>query len=153
MYSRAEASHIKHTFWTSFGRYIAPQPNSEGRKINWVNYHTSFKHVYFRMNAGPKKASIGIELAHPDIEVQEMFFDKFTTFRTMLHGYLNEEWTWEMHTEDENGKTVSRIYTELAPVNVLNQNDWPQIISFLKPRIIALDEFWNDVKVGFEELR
>jgi len=153
MYSRAEASRIKQTFWTAFGKYLSPLYNSEGRKINWVNYHTGFKHVYFRMEAGTKKASIAIELTHPDKEIQEMFFDKLEYYKNILNASLNEEWTWELHTQDENGKIVSRIYKELQAVNVYKQEDWPGIISFLKPRIIALDEFWNTVKEGFEELR
>ena len=105
------------------------------------------------MQADTRKASIAIELTHPDAEIQEMFFDKFRDLRLVLNDALQEEWSWELHTQDENGKTVSRIYKELKPVNVMNQDDWPQIISFFKPRIIALDEFWNNVKEGFEELR
>jgi hypothetical protein len=33
----------------------------------------------------------------------------------------------------------------------MEEGDWPAIISFLKPRIIALDEFWENVKPGFED--
>ncbi|MCW3071352.1 MAG: hypothetical protein JWO44_1242, partial [Bacteroidetes bacterium] len=40
MYSRSEASQLKHEFWIAFGRYLSLHPNSEGEKINWVNYHT-----------------------------------------------------------------------------------------------------------------
>lgn len=153
MYTREEASRIKHAFWTTFGKYIALHPSSEGLKINWVNYHTGFKHVYFRMKADTRKASIAIELTHPDTEIQEMFFDKFRDLKIVLEGILQEEWTWDLHTLDEFGKTISRIYKETAPVNVMDQVQWPRIISFLKPRIIALDEFWNIAKESFEELK
>ena len=153
MYSRAEASRIKHAFWTAFGKYISPQLSSEGRRINWVNYHTGFKHLYFRMEADTKKASVAIEITHPDALTQEMFFDKFREFRLLLDDALQEEWVWKLHTKDEYGKTISRIYTELSPVNVMSQDHWPSLISFFKPRIIALDEFWNNVKESFEELR
>lgn len=153
MYSRAEASRIRQAFWTAFGKYLSPYLSSEGSKISWVNYHTGFRHVYFRMDAGTKKASITIELTHPDAEIQKMFFDKFKYYKNILDISLGEEWAWELHTRDEHGKTISRIYKELEAVNVFKQEDWPKIISFLKPRIIALDEFWNTVKEGFEELR
>ena len=153
MYTREEASRIRHAFWTAFGKYISPHLSSEGLKINWVNYHTGFKHVYFRMQADTKKASIAIELAHPDPEIQEMFLEKFRKLRLVLKDALQEEWTWALHIQDESGKTISRIYKELKPVNVMSQDDWPQIISFFKPRIIALDEFWNNAKEEFEELR
>jgi hypothetical protein len=31
-------------------------------------------------------------------------------------------------------------------VNIFHEADWPAIISFLKPRIMALDEFWEIAK-------
>jgi hypothetical protein len=66
---------------------------------------------------------------------------------------LNEEWEWILHTSDETGKTVSKIEMKISGVNVFTKDDWPKIISFLKPRIIALDEFWGDVKDAFETLK
>jgi hypothetical protein len=34
----------------------------------------------------------------------------------------------------------------------MKRDDWPAIISFLKPRIIALDAFWSQAKYGFEDI-
>jgi hypothetical protein len=92
-------------------------------------------------------------MTHADCEMQEYFFDYFVQLKTLLHNSLDEQWHWRLRTKDENGKTVSRIYNELYGVNIFKQDDWPQIISFLKPRILVLDEFWNNVKDRFEDLR
>jgi hypothetical protein len=153
MYSKAETVQLKQAFWTAFGKYLALSPNSEGEKINWVNYRTGFKHVYFRMDAGPKKASIAIELTQPDELLRRLYYEKMESCRRLLFNALKEEWTWDADATDESGKKISRIYIELSGVNAYHQNDWPAIISFLKPRIIALDSFWNEVKDLFEELR
>lgn len=153
MYSRAEASQIKEAFWTAFGRFISLHRNSEGEKTNWINYNTGHKHLYFRMDADSKQASIAILLRHPDTLLQTLYFEKFTELRTWLTETLGEEWIWEPNTHDEYGKPVSKIYATLPSVNVFKQEDWPNIISFLKPRMLALDAFWNEVKDGFEELR
>jgi hypothetical protein len=64
---------------------------------------------------------------------------------------LQEEWTWKLHVENEQGQIISKIEYVLEGVNVLDSEDWPRIISFLKPRIIALDAFWDQVKPGFED--
>jgi hypothetical protein len=153
MYTKQEASQLRQAFWTTFGQYISPHPSAEGRKVNWVNYKTGLKHVYFRMQADQKSASIGIELTHPDPGIQELFFEQFAQLRNVLQGYLGEEWDWVLHTSDENGRIISRIYTELAPVNIFKQDDWPALISFFKPRIIALDEFWTDARYSFDALK
>lgn len=153
MYSKDEASQIKQAFWTAFGQYISPQLSAEGLKVNWVNYKTGIKHLCFRMQAEKRNASISIEIAHPDTGIQELFFEQFLELKNVLHGYLDEEWEWHLHTTDEYGKTISRIYKETSPVNVFNKADWPEIISFLKPRIIALDEFWSDARYSFDALK
>ncbi len=153
MYSKDQASQLKQAFWTAFGQYISPQPSAGGLKVNWVNYKTGIKHLYFRMHADKRSASISIEIAHPDAGIQELFFEQFKEYRNILHSCLNEEWDWQLHTTDGYGKTISRIYKEISPVNVFDNNDWPQLISFFKPRIIALDEFWSDARYGFDALK
>lgn len=153
MYTREQRSQLRQAFWKAFGQYIAPQPSAEGLKINWINYKTGFKDVYFRMQADQKSASIGIELTHADIEIQALFFQQFTELSNILHSYLDEVWEWQLHATDENGNTISRIYKEIKPVNVLDRDDWPQLISFFKPRLIALDAFWSDARYTFDVLK
>ena len=121
--------------------------------MNWVNYKTGIKHVYFRMEAGKKSASIAIEITHPDAGIRELFFEQFLELRNVLHAALNENWEWELHIIDEGGKTISRIFKQLDGVSIFNKNDWPALISLFKPRIIALDEFWSDAKYAFDALK
>jgi hypothetical protein len=65
------------------------------------------------MQAGTRTASIGIELTHSDTGVQQLYFEQFGQLRAVLHGIVGENWQWQLHAQDENGKTISRIYTEL----------------------------------------
>lgn len=153
MYTREQASQLRQEFWTNLGQYLSPLLSSENEKVNWLNYKTGLKYVYFKMNADKNKAWIAIEITHPDAGVQELFFEQFEAFKDLLQSILNEDWDWDKHTIDEYGKTVSRIVKNLEGVNIFNKEDWPKLISFFKPRIIALDEFWNDVKDGFEGLK
>jgi Domain of unknown function (DUF4268) len=153
MYSKDESSQIRQAFWTTFGQYISPQLSADGLKVNWVNYKTGIKHLYFKMDADKRSATIEILIVHPDAGIQELFFEQFAELRAMLKSYLDEEWEWALHNMDENGKTISRIYKQLNDVSIYNRNDWPQLISFFKPRIIALDEFWSVGQYSFEALK
>ncbi|QHL86490.1 DUF4268 domain-containing protein [Nibribacter ruber] len=153
MYTREQASQLRQAFWTTFGQYIAPHLSAEGLRTNWVNYKTGLPGVAFKMDADKKTASIAIEITHVDIEIQEMYFEQFLALKTLLHETLEEEWEWALHTTDDYGRTVSRIYKELSPVSVFNKDDWPALISFFKPRIIALDAFWSDAQYSFDALR
>jgi hypothetical protein len=153
LYSKDEASQLKQLFWTTFGQYIAPQLSAEGLKINWVNYKTGIKYLYFRMEAGKRSASIAIEIAHPDAGIQELFLEQFKDLKNILHSALQEDWEWQLHSINEDGKTISRIVRNLYGVSIFNKNDWPALVSFFKPRIIALDEFWSDAKYAFDSLK
>lgn len=152
MFTREEASRIRQEFWTTFGRYMSPVPSAEGLKINWINYHTKIKDVYFRMDAAPKSAVIYISMEHADFDMQELYFEQFTEFRNILHDTLEESWIWQPHSRATDGKIISKIYKDLPGVSVLNKDHWPALISFFKPRIIALDRFWEDAKYSFQSL-
>lgn len=81
MYTKEQASQLRQAFWTAFGQYISPHPSAEGLKVNWSNYQTGIKHVYFRMKADNKSASIAIELTHPDTDIQELFLNSLKSLR------------------------------------------------------------------------
>ena len=150
MYGKDEAKKIKESFWTSFGQYMAVIPSADAQKINWVNYKTGIKQVYFRMDASNKVASISMEITNPDAGIRSLIFDQFADYKAMLREELGEEWIWDREYFDDYGKPMSRIYTEIKGVSIFKREDWPILISFFKPRIIALDQFWSSAQYGFE---
>lgn len=150
MYTRQQASQLKQEFWTAFGRYMQPVPNAAGERINWVNYKTGVRQVFFRMDADGKQAVTSIRITHSDETERMLCYERFVSLRKLLQEALKEDWEWEPHTTDAYGKPMVVISKTLSGVNVFMRDSWPQIISFFKPRIIALDEFWLMVKDAFE---
>lgn len=128
---------------------MKPIPGAAGLPVNWINYKTGIRHIHFKMDADNKKAFIAIEIVHPNEEERLHGYNKFLSLKNLLTTTTEFEWQWNetLHTEH---KTISSISRQLDGVNILNQADWPAIISFLKPRIMALDAFWDMVKDGFE---
>ncbi len=150
MYSRQEASQLRKKFWTSFGQYMRPLHKADGEPVNWLNYKTGIKHLYFRMDADKEMATIAIKMSHADPSVQRDYFEKFRSLEKLLHETTGETWQWQLHCSDEDGKLISRIGTQVENVNIFDEKDWPAIISFLKPRMLALDSFWTMVKDSFD---
>ena len=128
---------------------MRPLAGADGEQVNWLNYKTGIKHIYFRLDADKHQASVAIELKHPDTGIQMLQFGQFLSLKKILENETAEIWTWEHGATDEDGQEYCRIFTKLEGVNVLKTEDWPAIISFFKPRIVALDNFWNLVKDGF----
>jgi|SRR5690606_16146805 len=150
MYSKEEALQIRTKFWTSFGQFMKLHPSSEGLKINWINYKTGIKDLFFKTDVDNKSAKISIEITHKDLSMQELMYDQFEEFQSLFHSYFEEEWIWSKQHYDEQGKIISLIELKLENVSIFRESDWQKIIGFLKLNLMKLDEFWNDVKDSFE---
>jgi hypothetical protein len=153
MYSREEASQIRKAFWTAFGQYMRPIPSADGLKVNWVNYKTGFKGLSFSLNVDKKNAYLGIVLNQKDPDLRSLFYEQLLELKSVLHAQLGEEWIWEETATNAQHQEISQVYTLLPTVSIFRQEDWPSIIAFFKPRLIALDEFWSMGKYHFEPLR
>ena len=105
------------------------------------------------MQADNKTAAVAIEITHKDAGVQQLYFEQFAELKKIMENVLEEQWTWQLHITSENGKLISRIFKQMESVSIFKKEEWPLLISFFKPRIIALDEFWSSAKYGFEVLR
>jgi hypothetical protein len=151
MYSREEASQLRKAFWTTFGQYMRPIPSAEGLKVNWINYKTGYRGMYFRMDANKKQATIAITFEQKDPVLRELFYEQMLELRSYFHSTLGEEWIWEPEVDQPKGSS-SRVYTILDGVDIFNRESWPQLIAFFKERIVALDEFWSMAKYHFEPL-
>ena len=150
MYSKDQAAKQRQKFWTAFGQYMKPVPGAGGETVNWINYKTGIRNIVFRMDAGKQQASIGIELRHAREEERHRYYEQFLSLKNLLESTTGFHWNWQAEVTDEHGQSISLVSQVMENVNVLNEADWPVIISFLKPRIISLDAFWELVKDGFE---
>lgn len=152
MYSKQEISKQKQVFWTTFGKYMQPVLSADGEEINWINYKTGISGITFKMDVDNGQAAIQIRLSHVDTALQQKHYDQFLQLKSMLQAELNEEWQWQPMTTNEDGRIVSTIGKQLSGVSIHRNEDWPAIISFLKPRIVALDAFWSNAKYAFESI-
>lgn len=153
MYSKQEVSKQKQEFWTAFGRYMKPVLSADGEIVSWSNYKTGISGIQFKMDADNKKAFIAIVFSQNDPVVQQTCYQHLLQLKEMLYSELGEDnWNWQADTADGYGKTVSQVSKQLTGVSIHRTDDWPAIISFLKPRIVALDAFWSMAKYSFEDL-
>lgn len=150
MYSKEQLSRLRQRFWTVFGQYMKPVPGANGEPVNWINYKTGIRNIFFRMEAGRDFAMVCIELRHTTEEERLRYFDQLLGLKNLLHQNTGLTFNWQAAVADEHGQVISRISNTLTGVSLQNEGDWPAIISFLKSHIMALDVFWDLVKDAFE---
>lgn len=151
MYSKEESRSLRKEFWTSFGVYMKKYNKVYQGKINWVNYNTKCKDIYFRLDVTKKKASFSFDLQHRDNGMRELFYEQFTELRAVINDSFEDELTWIPEFETEYGVSA-RIYTELENVSVFNKNDWHDVFPFLEKNIVAAHDFWNEFSDIFTNL-
>ncbi len=152
MYTREEISRQKQAFWSAFGRYMRPVLSTDGLPVSWLNYKTGIAGISFKMDADRDRAVIMILLSNNNAATQQSHYAQLVQLKIMLENSLGEnDWVWQQANMEIAGKTTSSISKTLKDVNIHNQSDWADIISFLKPRIIALDNFWSMAKYSFEQ--
>ncbi|PQL94706.1 DUF4268 domain-containing protein [Apibacter adventoris] len=149
MYSKEEAYQRKKRFWISFGQYMSLQPSNRGAKVNWLNYKTGIKDLYFRIKVNNHSASVFIEISSKDTKIQQKIYEKFEMFQDILTTYLHEKWIWNFGVYDEQGKIISTIGITKENISIFRETDWGEIISFCKENLLALDNFWSNYKEAF----
>lgn len=151
MHLDKSASLLTQQFWTVFGQYMAPIPSADGEKINWINYKTEVRFIRFRLQSINSIASVAIELSHPDINVQQQQFEQLGLFKKQFQQICATDWRWRKMNKDERNKITCSIETSIENVSIMNESQWPQIISFFKPRLISLDNFWCSYKFALQD--
>ena len=123
MYSKEEASKLRQQFWIAFGKYMKPIPSADGLPINWVNYKTGVKNVFFKMNADQRKTIISIEITNQDEETRAIYFEQFKALKLLFSDAVNEEWVWEKSILNEYGIPFAQISISLTGISIFNQKN------------------------------
>ncbi len=128
---------------------MAPILSAEGVKTQWLNYATGVKDLFFRMKVVGVEASISIEVVSRDLEQRQFYFQQLEQQKAFLHTVLGEEWIWK--PSQATGNVDLAIISKTLPgVSISRKEDWPRLISFFKPRMVALDQFWCLAKDAFQ---
>jgi hypothetical protein len=149
MYTSAELSKIRSDFWTRFGQYMAPVPSASGNTVNWVNYKSGIKHIRFTMDFTKQCAEVWVEFGITETDKRKLIYHTFSQLWQQSHPAA--EWIYYEETV-KNNKLMSAMKASLESVNIFQQESWPRAISFLKERMILLDEFWSENREMFEML-
>jgi Domain of unknown function (DUF4268) len=150
MYTKEFLSKQRTKFWTSFGQYMKPIRGSGDGPVNWLNYKTGKKHLYFKMEVTLDIASISIELRQIDEGERLRYYNQFVLLQQFMERETGYQWDWKEDEIDAANRHYSSISISMHHVSIARESDWPAIISFLKPGMVALDSFWEMVKDGFE---
>ncbi|HML58886.1 MAG TPA: DUF4268 domain-containing protein [Ferruginibacter sp.] len=141
MYTKEQASKLRAEFWTTFGRYMQPVPSASGGRVHWVNYKTGVKKIRFALDVENKQATVSVILIETQTPLKEKMFDVLRLMQEEMNSGSSIEWLTDT-AYWKNDTCLMRLFAFLPDVNLYNTNHWPQIISFFKAAMIAIDAAW-----------
>lgn len=132
MFSKEEAAQLKQEFWTAFGK-------SFPRK--WILYDTKIKDFSFKFSADNKKAEVSLDIEMKDELFRNAYYEKIWSLEKILEEYIGEFQKDEFYTLD-NGKVISRIWTEKNGVSIFNKASWRDIFEFFIEKMDGFERFY-----------
>ncbi len=132
MFSKEEAAQLKKEFWTAFGK-------SFPRK--WILYDTKIKDFSFKFSADNKKAEVSLDIEMKDELFRNAYYEKIWSLEKILEEYIGEFQKDEFYTLD-NGKVISRIWTEKKGVSIFNKASWRDIFEFFIEKMDGFERFY-----------
>lgn len=153
MYSKEEKKELKVGFWTELNDKLTETGKAKGRNLEWMNYPTNIKRLFFRMEADETSARICIDLQFVSKGIREIYYLQFQELENKLKETFTTDVKFVPDYEHWNGKTISRIYCELNDVNVNNTEDWKKTHDFLTENFLNLDTFWEEFNAIFYALK
>ncbi|TPN88631.1 DUF4268 domain-containing protein [Aquimarina algicola] len=135
MFSKEESKKIRQEFWTSFGKAYP-------RK--WLLYNTKIKDVTLKFTFTTKKTQVSIDIEPQDEIIKAYYYDKFLSLKTILTSEYIPEIIFDDNYELENGKIISRVYTEILGLNIHNKKTWDDAMEFLNESMNKLEIFFKE---------
>lgn len=135
MFSKEEAKKIRQEFWTSFGKEYPHK---------WLLYNTGLKEIQLKFTFERKYAQVSLDITSEDQLIQEYYFDKLESLKTVLETDYLPEIIFDKEYELPEGKIIARIYTQKSNVSIYNKKDWPLVKDYLYQKMLHLEEFFKD---------
>ncbi|SRR6056297_2721273 len=146
MYSREEAKELRVAFWRQFQDFTNKRRKNKGRTGKWILDRTGINALNLRFHFDEQSALVGIDIETRNIDKRLALYEKLESTRSQINKALGENTIWELEYIRENNKAVSRIYTAIEGVSILNRQSWNRVNMFFFDRMTALEDYFLEYK-------
>ncbi len=146
MLTKEQRRELNTRFWNGFKQAMRSVKSSSGRRISWVSYPSDVKYIFVRMELDNRHTRLCIDVQAKDSSVRAIIWEQMTELKKVLENEMNWDTIWiEDHVTNE-GLSISRIKWEKEGLNFYDEGNWPEIMAFLKDRLVEFDRFYQEYK-------
>jgi hypothetical protein len=112
--------------------------------------HTGIRALNLRFHVNREVAQVGIDLETRNMDKRLELYDKLEAVKQPLEQAMEEPMKWELEYIRENGKSVSRIYTEIDGIDIYDRSTWKRAQEFMTDRMLKLELFYREYQDYFK---
>jgi hypothetical protein len=146
MYTKEEAKKIREEYWNQFRSWSARLRTRNGKKGRWMLNDTGIKQLKLKFHFDEERALAGIDVDTRNLDKRIEIWDKLESLKPRLEEIADFELIWDMEFAVDKEKSVSRIYTDLVPVNIYEKKDWKKVNTFFYERMTIIEDFFLEYK-------
>jgi hypothetical protein len=146
MYSKEEAKQIRVAFWNQFRDYTNKRRRNKGRTGKWVLSRTGINALNLKFHFDEKIALVGIDVETKNLDTRLAYYEKLESLKNQINQALGENVKWELDYIRENDKAISRIYTAIDGVSIVENSSWNRVNMFFFDRMTALEDVFLEYK-------
>lgn len=114
--------------------------NISATKDNWISAGSGISGISYNFVASRIYARTEVLMQRPSIEENKMLFDELHKIKSEIEDNFGGQLTWERLEE----KKACRIKSELEGVNVLDKDNWAEMIDFMINSMIRMEKALNE---------
>lgn len=152
MLNKEELRQLRLEFWSEFEDFSKKRRTANNRKINWAQYKSGIKDIYFRLDFTTKEAFLAVDLQMRDAEIRELVWEQFMETETLLRNYVGTELALFPNYALEEGFEIHRMTWSIPNVSITKKEGYPKVVQFLSEKIYGLDAFWFEFSDLFNAL-
>ncbi len=146
MFTKEERKNINNSFWKGLKKEMKPISNAEGKFINWLQYPTQLNHVYLRLDATNKYATVTFDIQIKDKEIRMLVWEQLNELKKVLEQETGNATQWESNIMNSTGQEISRISWVKENVNLFDKTTHREMYDFYKEKLVGFDRFYQTYK-------
>jgi len=146
MFSKEEAKELRQLFWHKLENRTRRIPGQKGKKIKWIFDETSIKGLDLRFDINRERAIVAMEVNHRSEERRLQLYEKLEACKSIIESEFENPLKWDYVYTKTEGKEVCRVYDELIPADLYQQDQWPVVMKFMIDRMIRMEKAFLEIK-------
>lgn len=150
MFSKEEAKEIREEFWDRFTAKSVKKRTAKKLPGKWMLNQTGIRALNLRFHVDRKVAQVGIDLETRNMDKRIELYEKLEAVRKPLEQAVGGPMKWELEYIRENGKSISRIFTEIEGIDIYDPQTWNEAHDFMLDRMLKLELFFREYQDYFK---